>query len=150
MTEENNDQLRAIARLEVQLSTVLDRLGDVSSNMVTKDLYTAQNANVEFRFRTVEDQLVAWRTESTAAHVELEAGSKARNESVKAESNARKKEIEDRLDKAEERAYQLEQAQKAQRSNKILQYSLVALGFVGSIIASFFIAVINNGITPAG
>lgn len=150
MSEENNDQLRAIARLEVQLSTVLDRLGDVSSNMVTKDLYTAQNANVEFRFRTVEDQLVAWRTESTAAHVELDAASKARNEAVKAESNSRKKEIEDRLDKAEERAYQLEQAQKTQRSNKVLQYSLVALGFVGSIVASFFIALINNGITPAG
>lgn len=150
MAEDNNDQLRAIARLEVQLQTVLDRLTDVSSNMVTKDLYTAQNANVEFRFRTVEDQLVAWRTESTAAHVELEAASKARNESVKAESNARKKEIEDRLDKAEERAFQIEQAQKTARSNKILQYSLTALGFVLSIMAAFFIALINSGITPGG
>lgn len=150
MTEENNDQLRAIARLEVQLSTVLERLGDVSSNMVTKDLYTAQNANVEYRFRTVEDQLVGWRTESTAAHVELEAASKARHESAKTEARTATKELEERMNKVDDRAFQIEQAQKNQRNGKILQYSVVALGFVGSIISAFFIAVINSGITPAG
>lgn len=150
MTEENNDQLRAIARLEVQLQTVLDRLTDVSSNMVTKDLYTAQNANVEFRFRTVEDQLVSWRTESTAAHVELEAASKARHESAKTEAKNHYTELEARMNKADDRAYEIEQKQKEARSGKILQYSLAALGFVGSIIAAFFIALINSGITPAG
>lgn len=159
MQEDNNDQLKAIARLEVQLQTVLDRLTDVSSNMVTKDLYTAQNQNVEYRFRTVEDQLTTWRAESVASHVELEASSKARHEEAKRlaaeaatearnEASKHLKNLENRIDKADERAFQVEQAQEAQKNGRLLQYSLAGLSFILSIAGGVIIALLGNTITP--
>lgn len=150
MPEDNNDQLKAIARLEVQLQTVLDRLTDVSSNMVTKDLYTAQNQSVEFRFSRVEHEVSQWRSESTAAHVELEAGSKARHEEAKRSAEVQIKALENRIDKADERAFQIEQAQDAQKNNKYLQYGLSGVGFILSIASAVVIGLLTSGIGPVG
>jgi hypothetical protein len=147
---DGNDNLDAlgIAKLQVQLENVLSQLTEVSKNMVTKDLYTAQNANVEFRFHTMEDQINKLTTDSAKAQVTLEAGSVARHEKAITELAAFKTEVRGQFEKNEQRAFEIEQAQEAQKNSKWVGIGLAVLGSLLSIGAAVIITIVNNGIAP--
>lgn len=143
MADETNDQLKAIARLEVQLQTVLTQLSVVSSNMVTKDLYTAQNANVEYRFSSQEQQITNLKADTTKAQVELDAASRARHETVKNTQAAFEKEVNERFEKQEERAFQIEQSQKEQKNSRWTSIGVTILGGLVSVVASVVIVLLT-------
>lgn len=134
MTEPDRSTLEAIARLEVQLKTVLDRLTDVSSNMVTKDLYTAQNQNVEFRFRTVEGQITDWRSESVAEHVRLEAESKARHQLAQSDSKVRHEETRTEINQIRARLDTSEDTLKQARNGRVQAMVVGGISLVTSIV----------------
>jgi tetrahydromethanopterin S-methyltransferase subunit G len=147
MAEENqNRDALGIARLQVQLESVLKQLGEVSNNMVTKDLYTAQNANVEFRFHTMEDQINKLTTDSAKAQVTLEANSVARHEKTAVDLNAFKTEVKNQFEKNEQRAFEIEQAQESQKNGKWVGIGLALLSGLVSIGVAVIITIVNNGI----
>ena len=144
MTESQDraSTLEAIARLEVQLETVLQRLSEVSSNMVSKDLFVASQQNFEFRFRTIEEAVAKWRGESIGEHVKLDADSKARYES--AQTDSRKRHEDTKADIRDLRL-RLDNAEEENKKNKNARIQL----FIGSGLAlatSLIRAVFNYGL----
>lgn len=131
---DSDEQLKATARLEVQLKTVLDRLSEVSNSMVTRDLFLAQQQNNEFRFRTVEEQLSNWRAESVAEHVRLEADSKARHQVAQADSLARHQETRGELKDVRDRMDNNEETLKQARNGRVQAFVVAGLALGSSVI----------------
>jgi hypothetical protein len=144
MAEDNNKDALGIARLEVQLTTVLAQLNSISKDMVTKDLFTAQNANVEYRFKTVEDQVSQGKIDSARTLAQIESDSKARDLLTATEATKRDEEIINRLDKTEERQFQLEQSQKAQKNSKWTSIGVTILGALIALAGSALITLVNT------
>jgi hypothetical protein len=145
MAEDNNNKdALGIARLEVQLTTVLSQLSSISKDMVTKDLFTAQNANVEYRFKTVEDQVSQGKIDSARTLAQIESDSKARDLLTSTEATRRDNEIINRLDKTEERQFQIEQAQKAQKNSKWTSFGVTILGALIALAGSALITLVNT------
>lgn len=147
--DDNNMDALGIARLEERLKTVSEQLTNINLNMVTKDLFTAQNQNVEFRFSSVEQQLAANRSDTIKDIAKVDAESKARDQAGEARAVQAATEIVTRLDKQEQRQFDIEQTQKEQKNSKWTAIGVTILGGLVTIVTSVVLIFLNNGITPS-
>lgn len=131
--------------LEVKLDGILGRLTDIQNSMLTKELFEAYRDASNDRIRRTEDDLKEWTKVSTSAHVELDSNSKARHAETEARIDAEVQKLVTRLDKADERDFQLEQLAKANSEGRIKMYVTLALGGVVTIVTSLIISFFTPG-----
>ena len=142
--------------INVRLDGILEMLREMRDTIATKEFVNAKFDGYNDRVSRLESDQKEWAAVSTAAHVELDKDSKARH----AETLAEVKALEARVlahrdkDKAEtaahlkeqsDRQFQIEQAQKQTRSNRVLQWSLLAVGAVLSVVTPIVVSILING-----
>lgn len=124
--------------------------------VATKDFVNAKFDNYNERTRRIEDDLKEWTAISTAEHVRLDKDSKARHAKTESDLSALEERIENKIreaktesqakfDKQEERNFQIEQAQKNNRSNRVVQIALAALALIGTVVSPVVVYIIVNG-----
>jgi acetyl-CoA carboxylase alpha subunit len=131
-------------RLDSFEKNVMAALSEIKDNMVTVAVFDARDAAREQRVQRLELDHQRWVKESTEAHVTLDSESKARHAETGAAMKALETKFETRFEKAEDRAFHLEQAAKAQKNSKWQAIGVAVLGSVLSIFASIFISITNR------
>lgn len=136
--------------LEVRLdgleNNILAALKVIQDSMVTTTVLDAKLSASDQRVTRLERDHGDWKDESTRAHVQLEADSKARHAETLSGVSALDVKINTRFEKNEERAFQLEQTAKAQKNSKWQAIGVSVLGFALAVISSVLISVLNRGI----
>lgn len=133
-------------RLDSFEKNVMAALAEIKNNMVTVDVFDARQIAYEQRTSRLEKDHQEWVQESTAAHVSLDKDSKARHAETVAMVTALEVKITNRLDKQDERAFNLEQTAKAQKNSKWQAVGLAILASILGVISSVLISVVNRGI----
>ncbi len=90
-------------QLNVKLDLILSQLEAMQKNMVTRDVFDVWKEGNAERIMRLEQDLGKWIQESTAAHVKLEADSKARHAETEADNNTLRVYVDNRFQKAEDR-----------------------------------------------
>lgn len=135
-------------QLNVKLDLILSQLDSVVRTMITKDLFDTWRQGNNERLTRLEEDHKQWVQTSTAAHVELEAQSKARHEQAIKEIEEVEARFNHKLEKEAERNDRIEEQQRA-RKNSTAKFviGLVVTGAlsVAAIVSSIIIAVAASG-----
>lgn len=115
-------------QLNVKLDLILDQLEKMSKNMVTKDVFDVWKEGNTERIARLEKDLGDWIAESTAAHVRLDAESKARHAETIAADSAMRTYIDNRLEAAETREEQLNEGIKNRKNAMAGVWVAVVIG----------------------
>lgn len=126
--------------------SVLGALARIENNMVTADVFEARQIAYDQRTTRLEQDHQAWVKESTEAHVSLDKDSKARHAETNASVAALEIKMNNRFEKGEERAFQLEQQAKAQKNNKWQAIGIAILASVLGVLSSIMISMVKGGI----
>lgn len=129
--------------LEAFQKNVIERLDIIQNQMVTKDVFDARQVAYEQRMLRLESDHQKWVQESTGAHVSLDKDSKARHAETEAAIEALELKINNRLEKSEERQFQLDQQAKGQKNGKWQAIGVSILAAVLGIISSVVITSIS-------
>lgn len=125
---------------------ILGALNRIENNMVTIDVFDARQAAYEQQLHRLQLDHDTWKNESTGAHVSLDKDSKARHKETEAAIAALEIKVNNRFEKGEERAFQLEQQAKAQKNNKWQAIGIAILASVLGVLSSIMISMVKGGI----
>lgn len=131
-------------QLNVKLQLILDRVNEGFANMVTKDLFDTWRQGNNERLTRLEEDHKAWVQTSTAAHVELEAQSKARHEASLKEVSELETAINHRLEKEKERNDKIEAEQRTRKNATakfVIGLIVTSALSVAAIVSSIIVAV---------
>lgn len=125
--------------LQVELSAIRGLLEGISKTMLTRDLFDAYRDASNERIKRVEEDQKEWAKVSTAAHVQLEADSKARHQESEARADAIRTELKNDLSKTrlgfEEYKKDIEGVKRT-RFNAVL---VAGLSLAVAVILKFFV-----------
>lgn len=131
-------------QLNVKLQLILDRVNEGFANMVTKDLFDTWRQGNNERLTRLEEDHKTWVQTSTAAHVELEAQSKARYEQAVKEVETLETEFNHRLKEEKERNDKIEAEQRSRKNATakfVIGLVVTSALSVGAIVTSIILAV---------
>ena len=103
-------------QLNVKLDLILDQLEKMSKNMVTKDVFDIWKEGNASRIARLEKDLSEWIAESTAAHVRLDAESRARHEKTVADLAAERTYVDNRFDNEQQEREAISEKQKDRKN----------------------------------
>jgi hypothetical protein len=103
-------------QLNIKLDMILDNLDRMSKNMVTKDVFDVWKEGNATRIARLEKDLGDWIAESTAAHVRLDAESRARHEKTVSDSEAMRVYVDNRFDAEQQEREAISEKQKDRKN----------------------------------
>lgn len=125
--------------LEVKLDAIMEQLTSMSKVIVTRDLFDTWRDGNNDRLTRLEGDVRRWIETSTGAHVELDKDSKARHTESESHIRELRTEMESRFQQNEDKAFKIEQDQKAQRSGRWFSVGLAVLVSILGVISTLFI-----------
>jgi len=134
--------------LFIMFSQIVDTLKDMRETMATKEFVNAKFDSYNDRVRRLEDDVKAWISTSTEAHVTLAADSKARHEQAETDSIARNVQVNGRIDKIEKDQKEQETTIKAQRNGRAQAITISIIGAVLAVFGSVFAQAITRTLFP--
>lgn len=125
--------------LQVELGGIRGLLENINKNMLTRDLFDAYRDASNERIRRLEEEQKEWAKVSTAAHVQLEADSRARHQESEANAEAIKISMESKISHLRTEFNDYKKDVEGVKRGRFNTYLVAALGLASAFILKFFV-----------
>lgn len=125
--------------LEVKLDNMTMILKEMRDSMVTTQLFNTWRDGNNERLRRLEEEQKEWAKVSTAAHVQLEADSRARHQESEANAEAIKISMESKISHLRTEFNDYKKDVEGVKRGRFNTYLVAALGLASAFILKFFV-----------
>lgn len=123
--------------LKIMFTHIIDGQKEIKDNMATKEFVNAKFDSFNDRVMRVEQDVKEWIQTSTAAHVELDKDSKARQSEVRNEVDSVYSRLETQIKDIKVAQDAAEKDLRAVRTQRVNILLVAALGVVGNLVVLY-------------
>lgn len=123
--------------LRIMFENLLDVLGEIRSQMATKEFVNVKLDGFVDRMNRLERDQKDWTRTSTEAHVSLDRDSKARHAETKAELSALEVKLNTRIDGIVSDQRAGEKEIRSVRNSRVTQWIGIGLAWLGTVVLWF-------------